>query len=129
MGDPAIVLSDGILVAFGGIYYDPDGDPYPIAIVGPVISCRDGDMIDGAIDWNLNGEVDDGEWLEPMDGGLNICNETLSLYDLFLLGDDWLDYEATYVGTGVLSTWTMTQEKTESPRDLVHELIQILSTE
>ena len=61
LGDPAIVLSDGVVVGFGGIYYDPGGDPYPIAIVGPVISCRDGDMIDGAIDWNLNGEVDPGE--------------------------------------------------------------------
>ena len=66
-----------------------------IAIVGSVISCHDGDLRMAAIDWNSNGNVEDGEWLEPMDGGLNICNETLSIYDLFLLGESWHNYEAT----------------------------------
>lgn len=129
LGDPGIVLSDGIDVVFGGIYYDPLGDPYIIAIGGPVISCHDGDMIAGAIDWNMNGEIEDGEWLEPMDGGLNICNETLSIYDLFLLGESWHDHEWTYVGSGTLSAVTTTQERAEPPRDLLRELIQIMSEE
>jgi hypothetical protein len=127
LGDSAIVISDGIDVGFVGIYYDPDGDPYMIVIIGPVVSCHDGDMIQGAIDWNMNGEIEEGELLEPMDGGLNICNETLSLFDLFLLGESWHDHEWTYVGSGPLIEGIMTQEKAESPRDFLHELIQILN--
>ena len=79
LGDPSLVISDGTIVVFGGIYYDPGDDPYPVVLGGPVISCHDGDLIEGAIDWNWNGIIDDGEWLNPMDGGLNICNETLSM--------------------------------------------------
>ena len=126
-GDPAIILSDGIDVGFGGIYYDPQGDPYPIAIIGPAISCHDGDLLIGAIDWNLNGEVDDGEWLDPMDGELTICNQILSVYDLFLLGDSWHYHEWTYIGSSTLNAGIMAQEKTEFPTDLLRKLIQVLS--
>ncbi len=129
LGDPAIVLSDGIITVVGGIYYDEFGDPYPVALGGPVISCHDGDLIEGAIDWNWNGIIDDGEWLNPMDGGLNICNVTLSIYDLVVEGEPWSDYEATYVGSGTLSLGEMIQEETESLKNLVHAFIQILSAE
>lgn len=128
-GAPSIILSDGIIMGFGGIYFDELGDPYPIAFAGPVISCHDGDLTEGAIDWNLNGNVDPDEWLDSVDGALNICNVTLSIYDLVVEGEPWSDYEATYVGSGTLSLGEMIQEETESPKDLLHELIQIMSTE
>jgi hypothetical protein len=124
-------------MGFGGIYFDELGDPYPIAFAGPVISCHDGDLTEGAIDWNLNGNVDPDEWLDSVDGALNICNVTLSIYDLVVEGEPWSDYEATYVGPVTLSLGEVIQEKTEPPReektelprDLLHELIQIMSTE
>jgi hypothetical protein len=129
LGDPAIVSSGGIEIGVGGIYYDEFGDPYPVVLYGPVISCHDGDLIEGVIDWNLNGIVDPGEELGSVSGELNICNVTLSIYDLVVEGEPQPDYEATYVAPGTLSQGEMIQEKTESSRNLLHELIQILSTE
>lgn len=61
--DPASILSDGMDVVFAGIYYDEVGDPYPAALGSPVVSCHDGDMTWGAIDWDWSGEIDAGEEL------------------------------------------------------------------
>jgi hypothetical protein len=96
-GDPVVLFSDGEYVVIAGIYYDPDNQPYIIGIGGPVTSCREADLINAAIDWNQNGLLEEGEWLEPMEGGLDVCDETLSVYDLFLLGDAWHYREWTYV--------------------------------
>ena len=128
-GDPVVLLSDGTNVAVGGIYYDPDGDPYPVALGGPVVTCRDGDLTEGYIDWNWNGIIDDGELLVAIDAELNICNRTLSIYNLVVLDVSWQDYEATYVDSSVLSLGTMLQQSTESQRKLLDELFKMLSVE
>ncbi len=129
MGDPAIVMSDGNIMGVGGIYYDEFGDPYPVAFAGPVVSCHDGDLIEGAIDWNWSGTIEPDEWLDSVEGELNICIETLSIYDLVVEGEPQPDYEATYVGSGILSLASMIKGKPIYQIELLHELIQIMSTQ
>lgn len=129
LGDPAIVYSDGINIGVGGIYYDELGDPYIIVLAGPVITCHDGDLTEGVIDWNSNGIIDPGEELGSVSGEVNICNETLSIYDLVVEGEPQPDYEATYVGSGILSLEEMIKEQGEPQRDFLDELIKILSAE
>ena len=72
--------SYGTNVDIVAIYYDLAGDPYPIAFAGPVASCHDGDFTEGVIGWNLNGIVDVGKSLAAIDGKVNICNNTLTIY-------------------------------------------------
>jgi hypothetical protein len=86
-------------------------------------------LTDGSIDWNDNGIIDAGEELVAIDAQINICNNTLSIYNLVLLGQDWQDFEATYVGSHVLSLGTILQESTESQKKLLDELFQMLSVE
>jgi hypothetical protein len=127
--DPVALFSDGVLVGFGGFYYDADGGPYTITLVGMVVDCHNGDLTEGAIDWNDNGEIEDGEVLEPFAAEINICNSTLSIYNIDVLGPDWQDYEATYVGAITLSLGSAVLKNTDPKRKLVDELFQSLSIE
>jgi len=128
-GDPVVVMSDGDLVAGGGLYYDDQGNPYPIALAGPVIDCRNGELTDGAIDWNWSGTVEPDEWLTSVEGKLNICRETLRVYDLVLEGEPIDDIVATYVESGILSVSRVIQIDRGFPTKLVHELMKRFSIE
>ena len=127
-GDQALIFSDGEIVLLAAYYYHPHtGEPYMILIVGPVTSCYNADLITGAIDWNDNFEIDEGEILEPMDGRLRICDETLFAFDLFLLGESWHDREWTYVGSSNLINGAIRQEPAELHTDLLREFFQIMA--
>jgi len=127
-GNPVLVLSDGTNVAVAAIYYDLGGDPYPIAFAGPVVSCHDGDFTEGYIDWNLSGSIDVGESLAAIDGEVNICNNTLTIYNLVVEGNSWDNYSATYVDSYPLSLGTALQQSTESQQKLLNELLKKMGT-
>jgi len=128
-GDPIIVISDGDTVAGGAIYYDDLGDPYPIALAGPVIDCHNGELTEGAIDWNWSGTIEDFEWLTSVEAKLNICKETLKVSDIVLEGDPLDDIVATYVESGTLSVSKAIQIDRGFPTKLLHELMKRLSIE
>jgi hypothetical protein len=94
-----------------------------------VVTCDDGDLTNGYIDWNDNGIIDAGEELVAIDAQINICNNTLSIYNIPVLGPAWQDYEATYVGAITLSLGPVILNNTESQRKLLDELFKMLSVE
>jgi len=122
-------MSDGDLVAGAGLCYDDQGNSYPIALAGPVIDCHNSELTEGAIDWNDNEILDDDEWLTSVEGKLNICQETLRVYDLVLEGEPIDDIVATYVGSGILSVSMAIQIDRGFPTKLVHELMKRVSIE
>jgi len=126
-GNPVIVTSNGVEAVGGGIYYDDLGNPYPIALAGPVIDCYNSELTYGVIDWNWNGIVDPGEELASVEGDVNYSGGTLTIYNLVLEGVPLEDIVATCVGPGVFSADIVIQEDRGFPATLLHELTRILS--
>ena len=128
-GDPIVVMSGGVEAGVGGIYYDERGEPYPIALAGPVVDCYNSELRYGAIDWNWNGTVEEDEWLDSVEGKMNICKETLKIYDLVIEGFPMDDTEATYLDFGILTASIVIQKDRGFPTKLIHELIERVNEE
>lgn len=89
--DPLLVISDGQSVIVGGIYYDAQGTPYPMALTGPVVDDRNGELTGGAIDWNWNGSIDVDEDISAVMGKLNISATTMRAYEVIIDGNSIAD--------------------------------------
>ena len=97
-GDPVIVSSMGTYAWVEGIVYDHLGSGHWVSLHGPVVDCYNAKMWYGWMDLDGDGIEDPLEQLRWVDAGLEICNETLRVYDILLEAEPYHDIEATYVG-------------------------------
>ena len=127
-GSPIIISSYGNVYAGAG--FSDDGDI--IGLGGDVIDCYNGDISEGAIDYNPpDGNID--YWFTSVSGNVNICNTTLRIYDLVIEGTPEPDTVATYVGVfvGVATSLESNEDQTgrKIPPEILFELLDKMSSE
>lgn len=93
-GNPVLVISDGDVFAVAG--YTDDG--HIISVGGLTTNCYNGNLSEGAVDWNDNGALDDDEWLSSVAGNVNICDKTLTISNLVIEGSPEGNVVASYLG-------------------------------
>ena len=97
-GDPVIVSSMGSYAYVEGIVYDHLGGGYWVSLHGPVDDCYNAKMCFGWMDLDGDGIKDPFEQLSWVEAELEICNETLRVYDILLEAIPYYDIEAIHVG-------------------------------
>jgi hypothetical protein len=127
-GSPIIITSGGNVYALVG--YSDESDA--VGLGGDVIDCYNGDISEGAIDYNPpDGNVDD--WFTSVSGNVNICNTTLRISNLVIEGTPEPDIVATYCGvcadmaTSLKSNENQTGRKI--PPEILFEILDKMSSE
>jgi hypothetical protein len=127
-GSPIFITSYGNVYAGAG--FNEDGDI--IGLGGDVIDCYNGDISEGAIDYNPpDGNID--YWFTSVSGNVNICNTTLRISDLVIEGTPEPDTVATYVGVSVgAATYLKSNEDQTGrkiPPEILFEILDKMSSE
>ena len=123
-GNPVIVLSDGNVHAEAG--FNDDGDL--IAVGGIVSDCYNGDIDEGAIDYNPpDGNID--YWFTSISGNVNISNKTLTISNLVIEGTPEADIVATCVGSGIYGVSKEIQIDRKIPIEILFEILDKMSSE
>ncbi|MFH1930931.1 MAG: hypothetical protein ABIN18_04990 [Pseudomonadota bacterium] len=100
-GDPIVLLlSDGEIMAVAGLF-EIEGELYNVALGGPVINCYDANIDDGAVDYDLDGDID--YWFTSASGHVRVCATTLRIYDIVVEGEAYYDVYATFDSMASLS--------------------------
>jgi hypothetical protein len=123
-GNPIIVISYGDVHAEAG--FNDDGDL--IAFGGFVSDCYNGDIDEGAIDYNPpDGNID--YWFTSISGNVNISNKTLTISNLVIEGTPEADTVATCVGSGIAAISMEIQIDRKIQTEILFEILDKMSSE
>jgi len=95
-----VLISDGETIGVAGVY-EIEGETAIVSFEGPVINCYDADINWGGIDNDLDGIID--YIFTSASGRLNVCAETLKIYEFVIEGEVEEDVTATFDSMASLS--------------------------